>query len=64
MKFPAGVMLGLLLCSVPNADELNLSFNSDALRLGCTQDFSSHDFQAECDDGAIIGFTSRLYKEV
>lgn len=32
MRFSAGVMLGLLLCSAASADEHDLSFNSDAVR--------------------------------
>jgi hypothetical protein len=46
MKFTAGVMLGLLLCSAAGADELDLSFNSDAVRFDYVHAFSQNDLQA------------------
>jgi YfaZ precursor len=71
MKFSAGVMLGLLLCSAASANELDLSFNSNAVRFEYVQAFSQSDLQANVgllsnsDDGwvatgslYISGFTS------
>lgn len=65
MKFTAGVMLGLLLCSAASADELDLSFNSDAVRFEYVHAFSQNDLQANfgllsnSDEGWVA--TSGLY---
>jgi hypothetical protein len=65
MKFSAGVMLGLLLCSAASANELDLSFNSDAVRFEYVHAFSQNDLQANfgllsnSDDGWVA--TGSLY---
>jgi hypothetical protein len=68
MKFPAGFVLGLLLCSVSSADEIDLCFNRDAVRPGYIHALEKSDLQAdfdneskaEFDNGANIGFNIRF----
>lgn len=65
MKLSAGVMLGLLLCSAASANELDLSFNSDAVRFEYGHAFRQNDLQANfgllsnSDDGWVA--TGSLY---
>lgn len=65
MKFPAGIMLGLLLCNAATADEIDLSFNSDAVRFEYVRDLRSNDLRADfgllsnSDDGWAA--TTSLY---
>jgi len=65
MKFPAGFVLGLLLCSAASADEIDLSFNSEAVRFGYVHALARNDLQADFgllasnDEGWVA--TSSLY---
>jgi hypothetical protein len=53
MKFPAAILLALLLCTAAKADEVDLSFNSDAFRVFYIHDFANNDLQS--DFGLLIG---------
>ena len=60
MRIPAGFLAAFLLCNFAAADELDLSFNSDAVRLAYVRDLTNPDLQAdfgfltESDKGEVI----------
>jgi hypothetical protein len=58
MKFTAVVAAALLLCTGAIADELDLSFNSDAIRAIYTRDFQSNELTW---DAGIIHHTDNGY---
>jgi hypothetical protein len=60
MKFLAGLLAAVSLCAVANAGELDLSFNSDAVRVIYVHDFANPDlkgdlgFMTDSDKGEVI----------
>ena len=57
MKIAAGLWASVLLCTVASAGELDLSFNSDAVRAFYIHDFANRDVQSD------VGFLSNSDKQ-
>lgn len=63
MKTLAGLLATALLCTSAAAGDIDLSFNSDAVRASYANDFGSYDLQSEygmlnnSDEGAVFNFS-------
>jgi hypothetical protein len=66
MKIATGLWASVLLCTVASAGELDLSFNSDAVRAFYIHDFANRDLQSDVgflsnsDEGEVINVSLYL----